>query len=258
MNQTYIIIIVLIATLIVAGIAASAVQQHNERKAAKKREEINRNRTILDETENAVSAAQHMPLSQRLISILRKRSLEALMEIYEQNPSNDLKKKVNDLQKAVRDINVDEPAPDQSSFELPKSDKVIIKYIQAIKKLRTIIRSEQRKGNIDSAAFQTEDKALERLQLRVNIDTLHKRAKDAVATQMQGSARQYLEKAISALAKQKPQDDYTVNRAKELMAMLEGLESTLRDKNVKAVLADKAKEKEKEDIDTLFAPKKKW
>jgi hypothetical protein len=256
MNQTYSIIIILIAALIVAGIAASAVQQHNERKAAKKREEINKHRTILDETEMAVSAAQHMPVSKLLIAILRKRSLSALMLIYEQNPSTDLKGKVTELQKVIRDIDITVPPPDQSAFKLPKSDKVIIKYIRAIKNLRMILRSELKKESITKDIFLREDKALECLQLRVNVDTLLKRANDAVAANMQGSARQYLEKALGALAKQTPQDEFTTRRSAELTEMLNGLESTLKDKNVQNILAAKAKDKE--DIDDLFAPKKKW
>ncbi|MFC4699196.1 hypothetical protein ACFO4O_03375 [Glaciecola siphonariae] len=256
MNQTYIIIIILIAALIVAGIAASAVQQHNERKASKKREEIGKHRTILDDTEMAVSAALRMPLSKRLIMILRKRTLGALIEIYEQNPSPDLKNKVEELQKSIREINVDEPTPDQNTFQLPESDKVIIKYIQAIKKLRIIVRSEYKKGAISLDWFQAEDQALEKLQLRINIETLHKRANDAVTHNMQGSARQYLEKALAAIAKQKTQSDYTVSKTRELQDMLNNLESNVKDRNVQNILADKAKEKE--DIDTLFAPKKKW
>jgi hypothetical protein len=73
---------------------------------------------------------------------------------------------------------------------------------------------------------------------------------------MQGSARQYLEKALGALAKQTPQDEFTTRRSAELTEMLNGLESTLKDKNVQNILAAKAKDKE--DIDDLFAPKKKW
>nr|WP_136252366.1 hypothetical protein [Ningiella ruwaisensis] len=256
MNQTYIIIIILIAALIVAGIAASAVQQHNERKAAKKREEINKYRTILDESEMAHSAATKMPLSKRLILIIRKRSLEALIEIYEQNPSPDLKGKVEELQKAVKEINPDEPMPDQSAFVLPKSDKIIIKYIQAVKKIRVILRSEFKKGNIPADVYQAEDSAIEKLQLRVNIETLHKRANDAVTNKMQGSARQYLEKALAALAKHKPQFEYTTNKTRELQDMLMNLESVVKDRNVQHILDEKAKEKE--DIEELFAPKKKW
>lgn len=256
MNQTYTIIIILIAALIIAGIAASAVQQHNERKATKKREEITKHRTILDETETAVGAAQQMPLSKRLIAILRKRSLAALIQIYEQSPSTDLRAKVEELQKSIREINVDEPVPDQSSFQLPQSDKIIIKYIQAIKKLRVILRSEYKKENIPSDVFQVEEEALERLQLRVNIETLHKRALDAQHHNMQGSARQYLEKALMAISKQKISNEYTTAKKRELSDMLNNLENSLKDKNEQNIIADKANEKE--DIDTLFAPKKKW
>lgn len=256
MNQTYIIIIVLFAALIIAGIAASAVQQHNERKASKKREEINKQRSILDETEMAVGAAQKMKLSKRLIAILRKRSLAALIEIYEQNPSKDLKSKVDELQKSIREISTDEPTPDQSSFELPSSDKVIIKYIQAIKKLRMILRSEIKLGNITKEQFNQEDGDLESLQLRVNIETLSTRANNAIGNGMHGSARQYIEKALIALSKQKTITPYIDAKKQALTSMLEGLQTTLKDKNVQNILNDK--EKENEDIDTLFAPKKKW
>lgn len=255
--MTYTIIIILIAFLIVCGIAGTAVQQHNEKKNAEKRDEISKHRTIFEETEEAAAAATQMPLSQLLIAILKKRSLQSLKALNEQMPSNDIYAKIEDLKTTINTIKIDAPAPDQNKFVLPKTDKAIIKYIQCVKKLRSIVRSEFKNNNISQKVFAQEDKALERLQLRINAETLHKRAQDATGMNMQGSARQYLEKAITALTKHKPQDDYTTAKREELNNMLKSFESAVKDMNYKQVLEQKQKEAN-EDLDNLFGPKKKW
>jgi hypothetical protein len=254
--MTYTIIIILIAFLIVGGIAATAVQQHNERKEQEKREEIGRQKTIFEETEESIVAADQMPLSQFLIAVLRKRSLNCLKAMYEHNPTPDIKSKMEGTKKLIKSFDPNGPVADQDSFQLPSSDKVIIKYIQAIKKLRMIIRSEHAKGNLSPKMFAQEDKALESLQLRVNVETLSKRATDAINNKMQGSARQYIEKAIAALSKHKPQSDYCVQRKQELETILNGLESSVKDNNLQQLLAEK--QKESAEIESLFAPKKKW
>lgn len=254
--MTYTIIIILIAFLIVCGIAATAIQQNNERKENEKREEISRQKTIYEETEESIVAALQMPVSQLLIALMRKRSMTCLKTIYEYTPTPDIKAKIEEISTVLSTMNIQEPAPDQNTFTLPKTDKVIIKYIQAVKKLRIILRSEHQKGNIAGQLFVNEEKALASLQLRVNVETLHKRAVDAITNNMQGSARQYIEKAINALKNHKPESEYTENRQVELETMLNGLEMNVRDANLKQIMAEK--EKESKEIDSLFEPKKKW
>ncbi len=250
------IVILLIAIVIVAGISASAVQQHKERKEAIKREEVSRQRAIIDETENALIAAGQMPVSQQLIAIILRRIQNSLKQSLQQSPNPDLKQRLNDTSVLLKNVDITEPPPDHSTFQLPANDKVIIKYIQAVKKLRVILRSEHGKGNITPKVFAAEDKSLERLQLRVNIETLHKRAADAISGNMQGSARQYLEKAVAALTAHKPQDEYTTTRISEFEGMLNGLETAMKESNLAQIAIEK--EKESEDIDQLFGPKKKW
>jgi hypothetical protein len=254
--MSYTIVILLIAILIIAGISASAVQQHRERKESQKREELSRQRAIIEETENTLTAARQMPVSQQLIAIILRRIQNALKLSIQHNPSHDLKQRLSETEDRLKDVNVSEPAPDHSVFKLPENDKVIIKYIQAVKRLRVILRSEHGKGNISAKVFSLEDKNLERLQLRVNVETLNKRANDAIKGKMQGSARQYIEKAVNALKTHKPQDDYTTTRMEEFKATLNGLENAMKESNLAQIAAEKAKESE--DIDELFAPKKKW
>mmetsp|Transcript_43254 Transcript_43254/g.138146 ORF Transcript_43254/g.138146 Transcript_43254/m.138146 type:complete len:255 (-) Transcript_43254:425-1189(-) len=254
--MSYTIVILLIAILIIAGISASAVQQHKERKESQKREEVSRQRAIIEETENALAAAQQMPVSQQLIAVILQRIQNALKLSLAQNPNPDLKQRLSETTNKLKAIDILEPAPDHSSFKLPANDKVIIKYIQAVKRLRVILRSEHGKGNISPKVFSNEDKNLERLQLRVNVETLNKRANDAISGNMQGSARQYIEKAVNALKTHKPQDEYTTSRIEEFEATLNGLESAMKESNLAQIAAEK--EKENEEIDDLFGPKKKW
>ncbi|MGQ8363856.1 hypothetical protein [Glaciecola sp. 1036] len=254
--MSYTIIIILIAAIIVAGIAATAVQQHNERKERIKREEITRHKNILDETESAIAVAQQIPVSQRLVLILRTRSIKALKAIYEQSPSPEIKQKIAQIAAAIKGTEVSNEGPDLNAFNLPSADKSIIKYIQAVKKLRGILKVEVTRGNISQNIYQVEDKFLEKLQLRVNVETLNKRANEAVASSMQGSARQYLDKALRALTSHQPQDEYSQQRAKELKETLDGLESSVKDRNLQQVM--EKKKQESQDLDQLFAPKKKW
>lgn len=255
--MTYTIIIILITFLIVCGIAATAVQQFNERKETQKREEVSLHKTIFEETEEAYLAASQMPLSQLTLLILRKRSIRALKVMHEYNPSADIVAKLEELNSSLKSIDPSASPPNQDTFKLPKQDKVIIKYIQAVKKIRHIVRNEHTNGKVPLNVFAREDRAIESLQLRVNVETLSKRANDAVNNKMQGSARQYVEKAIKALNSHKHQSDYTKSRKEDLEKMLKGLETNVRNSNLKQVMETQEQDK-KEDIDSLFAPKKKW
>lgn len=255
--MTYTIVIVLITFLILCGIAASAIQQLNEKKASQKREELTRQRNVYEETEEAVAVALHMPLSQLLIAILRKRSLNALIVIFEHNSSTEIHAKIEEIKTKIKAIDVEKPAPNQDKFALPKNDKLIIKYIQALKKLRTILRSERSKGKISADVFAKEEQAIMNLQLRVNVETLYKRALEAISNNMQGSARQYLDKAIHALTNYKIKIDYTETKLKEIQATLSNLEMEIKKAKVSKEVPGKSKGSE-DDIDSLFAPKKKW
>jgi hypothetical protein len=250
------IVMLLLAILVIAGIAASAVQQHKAHKDAEKREELNRQRAIIDETEGALLAAEHMPLSKQLIAILQRRVANALQQSLLQSSNPDYKQRLKDTTEALADIDVTAPAPDQGSMKLPSNDKGIIQYIKAIKKLRVILRSEHGKGHITTKLCVHEDKSLESLQLRVNVETLRKRANDAISSGMHGSARQYLEKSLHALKQHKPQDEYTSSRIQEFEQTLKGLANSMKEHNLAQIAAEKAKEGE--GIDDLFGPKKKW
>lgn len=251
------IVIILIVTLIVGAIFVNALQQHKEKVEAEKRTEIAKQKSIIDETENVLVAADTMPVSQQLVYILHQRVINALRVINELNPGTaDVRQRLRDSDDKIKTINVGAEAPSHDSFQLPDNDKLIIQYIQAIKKLRVLLRSEHSKGKVDTPTFSKEDKQLAALQLRVNVETLARRGESALGSNMLGSARQYFEKAIAALEAQNPPNDYSRGRMVSLKEKLQMIQDNLRDVNA----ADRAKkqEEERDELDELFAPKKKW
>lgn len=251
------IVIILIVVLIVMAIMINAVQQHREKMEAERRTEAAKQKAIVDETEDVLMASGQIPVSQKLVYILHQRVLNALKVMLELNPkAAEIRQRVTEASERTKAINVDQAPPADDQFQLPDNEKQIIIYIQGIKKLRALLRSEHTKGKVDTHTFLAEDKRLDRLQLRVNVDTLAKRAASAMKSQMVGSARQYLEKAIAALSAVQQQDEYTTKRRQQLEVELKQIQDNLR--NANAEDTQKRLEAERDELDELFAPKKKW
>ena len=78
----------------------------------------------------------------------------------------------------------------------------------------------------------------------------------ALRNNMMGSARQYYEKAKIALEKQNAADDYSRARLANISQQLMTIQDSLREANQQDM--KKRKEAERDELDELFAPKKKW
>ncbi|MBH0059234.1 hypothetical protein I6F65_20030 [Pseudoalteromonas sp. SWXJZ94C] len=248
------IIIVLIVALIVIALWVSAVQQHKEKQESERRKELTKQKAIIEETEEALMNSANIPLSEYIIRILQRRIYEALSTMVTNSPnSKALKSRLNEakehLTNAVQGNN-------NETLSLPSNDKQLVSLIQGIKKLRVILRSEHNKGRVDSQTFVAEDKRLEKLQLRINIESQIKRGLSARSANMVGSARQYFEKAHATLSAVSYSDDYVTAKRQEVEGYLEAISVELRASNASAL--KKKNEQEQDDLDVLFAPKKKW
>lgn len=251
------IVIILIVALLVVAIMINAVQQHKEKIESERRVELAKQKTIVDETEDVIMASANIPTSSQLIQILQKRILNALKTMSEIDPNQTgLKQRLAEAEQRVRDSGLDAGKAPDESIQLPDNEKQIIVFIQCLKKQRALLRSEHSRGKVDSMTFGVEDKRLDKMQLRVNIDTLNKKASAAMSTGMMGSARQYYEKAVAALNAFPHQDDYTRGQLSRIQAKLNDIHEKLTRSNAE----DRAKreEEERDELDELFAPKKKW
>lgn len=251
------IVIVLIIALVIIAIMLNAVQQQKEKQAAERRAEVAKQKLVIDETEEVLLNAANIPMSKNLIMLLQKRIYDAIRTMAELMPeSKELRVR---MEEAKSRIESPDPNAQDSSGEalvLPDNDKQIIGLVQGIKKLRAVVRSEHSKGKLDPQVFINEDKRLERLQLRINVESLIKRGRGARSTGMVGSARQYFEKALATIAAQTSNDEYVQTKRAELEQFLTEITNEL--KNANADDRRKKQEAEKDDLDVLFAPKKKW
>jgi hypothetical protein len=247
----------LILSLVLIGIIVSAFQQHKNKLEAKRRTELSKQKGIIDITEAALSAAEKIPISQRLIFIMQRRILAAMKTANQMGDKfTNTNESIKIAEVILKGIDVNDSPPPEDSFKLPESDKQIIQFIRGIKTLRAMLRAEFKKSRLESRVFLAEDKLLERLQLRVNVETLIVRGENAIKKDQLGSARQCLEKAIGALAAQPNPDEFITTKKALLEEQLDKIEVNLKTTNSRDV-AQKEKS-EKSHIDELFAHKKKW
>ncbi|AWB67674.1 hypothetical protein C2869_15050 [Saccharobesus litoralis] len=250
------IVIGLVVALVVLAVIMNAIQQHKTKVEADKRVELAKYKAVIEDTEELLMSAGTIPVSPQLILIMHQRVLDALKAMAEVNPeSKEINQRLRDAQERVKNFNPTE-AQKEEDFVIPDEDRVIITMIKAVKKLRALLRTEHTKGKVDTHLFMVEDKKLEGFQLRVNVESLLKRGKAAQSSHMLGSARQYFEKALNTLAGQANRTEYVNRRQAELETILSEIAAELKSTN----LADARRkgEKDKDDLDVLFQPKKKW
>ncbi|MBB1371644.1 MULTISPECIES: hypothetical protein [unclassified Pseudoalteromonas] len=248
------IIIILIVALIVIALWVSAVQQHKEKQEADRRKELTKQKAIIEETEEALMNNANIPFSDNTLRVLQRRNHDALSTMVSLSPGSKILK--NRLNEAKERLNNPVQGSNSESLSLPSNDKQLVSLIQGIKKLRIILRSEHNKGNLDSQLFVIEDKRMEKLQLQINIESQIKRGLSARSAGMVGSARQYFEKAHASLSAVSYSDPYVTAKYQEVEGYLEAISVELRASNASAL--KKKTEQEQDDLDILFAPKKKW
>jgi hypothetical protein len=255
--MVFTIIIVLIVALVLVAVIVNAIQQHKNKVEGDRRAELSKQKGIIDNTEGALASAEQIPISQRLVFIMQRRILAAIKAAKQMGDnttgSND---RIKSAEEVLKTIDVSKAPPSEDNFQLPQGDKQVIQFIRGIKTLRALLRSEFKKNRIESRVFLAEDKLLERLQLRANVDTLIRRGDTAIKNKQLGSARQCLEKAIGALSAQPNQDEFITVKKAELEDQLLNIESNLKNVNSRDVA--KKEESERNDLDELFSEKKKW
>ncbi|RUO26100.1 hypothetical protein CWE09_05075 [Aliidiomarina minuta] len=250
------IIIVLIIVLVLLAIGVNAIQQHKQRQELERRQKVARYRHILDESETLINNAVSFPVGRSLIYVLHARARDALQNLVEASPKNkSYQDRLRDYQENMKNLKPDDHSLMTESFVLPESDKQIITMIQSLKKLRAVLKSEHARGRVDSQNFHEEDRRLEFTQLRINVESLVRRADTAFKSNKTGSARQYYEKALTTLKDQDYSNDYITENKQKIQNRLEEITTSLREENSRDA-AERAKDVD--ELDELFQPKKKW
>lgn len=249
----YTIIIALIILLTILAIMVGAVQQHRQRQNIARRQKIAKYRATLDQVEDLINLAKYFPIGRSMLAVLHSRARELLVAMNEVSPSDSYRERIEEYDQRLQQVDPHDTTLLTENFELPQSDKQIIAMINALKRLRGALRSEHARGKVDSQVYSTEESRLQRLQLKISVETLLKRGQNAYNGYMLGSARQYYEKALNLLDEQTYSDDYIDQRRDSVSHALEQITSELRDANSRD-----AASQEKDELEELFQPKKKW
>jgi hypothetical protein len=248
------IVVILIALLVFTAFVFNSIQKQKVKIEAERKSEIHKQKTIIENLENALMSVEELPISQRLIFFMRRRILLAMRTA---NRFGDKiigsESRIKEAEHNLSKILVNTPSPSHERFQLPHADKQVIQIIRGVRHLRKLLRSEFNKHRVDVRVYFDEDKLLESLQLRINIETLIKRSNRALKNEQLGSAKSTLEKAITILSSQPNKTEYISNKQIHLEKKLSDLS-----KPIKVPQLIKEEVESKANMDAIFGDKKKW
>ncbi|TKB48270.1 hypothetical protein FCL40_13040 [Ferrimonas sediminicola] len=246
-----VVVMVVIALLVI--IAINLVYQHHEAKEAQRRKELARQRAIIEETEEILSQAATIPMSNALLQTLNTRILDSLNQSKQlAGGGSEYDARISHTQSQLAVLEAGQLGQESIDlFQLPSNEKQTLVLIQTLKKLKPVLRNEHNKGRMAAEVFTEEELKIDKLQLRIHIEVLLNRARNLVNARQFGSAKMLLSKITLALNNQVlASPDYRARmqtKTNELLQTIEGSKEDLSKKN-----------RPKDDLDELFQPKKKW
>ena len=126
-----------------------------------------------------------MPFSKSLLLILQNRIRNALTimikSVGNSNTNTNMRDHLKNTDIQIEQVKNNYTPPDESVFRTPKNDKEALGLLQVTKKIRAVLRSEHTKGKITMDTFVAEDKRIEMMQLKINLENSLKRILDAPA-----------------------------------------------------------------------------
>lgn len=250
------LVLLSIGALLFLVIAYNVVQQYKQKAQADKRHAVARHKTVVDETEEVLLNVNLVPFSKNMVLLLQHRILDSYRAISQVMPNAQVKQRIADVQNQIKNVQENYSAQDEGHFKTPESDRQAVQMLQLVKKMRALLRVEHNKGKIDPQGFAQEDRRLELMQLKVNVANLVKRAMDARIQGQVGTCRQLYTKGLSAIASIADKDSYLLAREEDMrmgLAELEELQQQSSAQDLQTI-----KDKDADDLDVLFQPKKKW
>lgn len=254
------LIFLLVGLLLIVLIGYNIVQQFKQKTETDKRISINKQRAVITEVEELLLAATKIPFTKALLLILQNRIRNALIIMMKSFPeSAPIREHLKNTDTQIQQIQTNFVAPNQNSLRAPNNDKDALVLLQITKKLRAVLRSEHAKGKITTEIFVTEDRRIELIQLKINLENSIKRITAAKNNKQYGSANQMLTKILGILKGISDKDSYLEQKEALLIEISNEIKQQLVEFSDKEVAAMAAKDKEKKDnLDELFQDKKKW
>lgn len=231
----------------------NVMTQQRQRVESTKRQEMAKYIAVIDATEELIGNAHNLPYSGALLICLNQKILEALKTMHEIDKSDrSLPQRIIDVQNQVNQIKQSYQNKESTSFRVPDSDREAISMLKLVKRLRAVIKAEHTKGRLQTQTFVNENARLEQMQMKINVENVLKRVNDAKIKGQMGTAQQLLKKALDVVSTKN--DPYCQSAKEKLSEMLVEINAALNE----STAAQPIKNKEGDELDELFAPKKKW
>ncbi|MCE0556975.1 hypothetical protein [Motilimonas sp. E26] len=251
------LILILAGVLLFVIIGYNILQQYRQKVEAEKRATIVKQKAVIEETDEMLLQASRLPFSKELLLILHQRVYNALQAIAQVDPTlGQVKQRLNDITGQISNIQQNYQAPPSDSYRSPDNDKQALLMLQVIKKIRAIVRSEHSKGKVETPVYVMENRRLELMQLKINLENAIARAQTAKMNRQFGTVKQLLDKAITTLSGVPDRDAYLQSKLEQMEAMKAEMNSQL--KTASDTDLKERQEKEVDELDVLFQPKKKW
>lgn len=252
---TVAVIIIVLATFLL--IMYNMYSDYQARRDADLRAMINRARNTVTETEDLLANQTNLPYSKTLILLLRHRMLSALKRIKQDPHAKSIDIKIEEQLAQIQQINT--VFTEDLSFRPPESDTAAVAQLRAIRKLRTIIRHELHAGTpVDRADCLREDKRLSLLIIKINIANLVERVVELKRLRQVGTCRQLIEKGLEVIKKSGYKDEWLMNKADVLKQLQFDIDHEIKDEGQKEIEKANETDEQQDEINQLFAEKKKW
>ncbi len=241
-----IIFIVLLVFIIIAYMLYSdyQVQQELDKKLV-----ISKQKNIIDETDELLLNVTQIPYSYRMVAILQKRIFIALQ------PTNmAIKQRITDISAQIKQTQTN-PSK-EGVFQPPQNTDQALKMIRVMRRLRKIIRIEFNRGRVSKNELVDEDKVLEVNIYKIQFNNLLHHIDEANMNSQFGTSRDLIMGGLNSLNRMQNLDPWLQSVKQHLEEMLNNLNKEVEEKHAEELASEKAKEKD--DIDLLFQPKKKW
>ena len=254
------IIFALIALLLIVFIGYNIIQQYKVKIENEQKIAINKQRAIIVEVEELLLNASKMPFSKSLLLIMQNRIRNALITMIKASPHNQsIREHLSNTDQQIENLKQSYTPPDESVLRAPQSNNEALILLKITKKIRAILRSEHTKGKISTDIFISEEKRIELMQLKINLENSFKRIQQSKLNNQYGSANQMINKLLGILSGIPDKDSYLLAKENELNEIKDEIKKHLNQVSDEEVEAMKAKDKEKQnDLDVLFQDKKKW
>jgi hypothetical protein len=251
------IVLMCIAFAVLLIIAYMIYNDYQVQQEIDKKLLISKQREVINETEDILLNVTQIPFSSKLVTILQNRILNALKQILSATPNSPvIRQRITDISEQIK-VSLSNPAP-EPPFSPPKDTTLAIRMIKVLRRLRKIIRIEFNRGRISQQDLLKEDRRLTSMIFKIQFSNLLRNIEECEMQKQYGTMDQLVISGLRSL-KELASDDPWFKNVEDVLKEHRGfLSQQLADKHKQDAESDAAREKEHDEMDKIFGPKKKW